>query len=386
MDLIVDNRALPGATTMDLYIDRDTLARSLARVQPIIERRSTNPFLAHVLLDAREGGLRMTATDTDIAFIGDLEANVRSTGQISVDANNLFQVIRSMPESTIQLSTGPSQRLRIQSGRSDFQLPGGSVDDFPSVPVFDGKGTATMAESTLRRLIEQTSFAIAQDDVRYGLNGAHLETRGEGEEAILRMVATDGHRLSAAEASFEGDVALTPRMLVPRKAMGVLKKLLDSGDSKVEVAFGEGAIRVTRENQIFWFRLLDGEFPDYEAVVPTDHRHRAMLRKSELVATLRRVGILVSDRARAVKFDFGDNVLRIQVHHVDRGEVKEEVTVELEGEPISVGFNVRYLLDILSVLESEHVVLELAHPLAPCMVKGTDDSSAFFVVMPMRLD
>lgn len=384
---------------MDLYIERDELGRGLARVQGIIERRSTHPLLSHVLLHAREGGLRMTATDTEVAYIGELAANVQKPGQIAVDAANLFQVARALPEPTVQLTSTANKRLEIRSGRSQFKLPGHAAEDFPALPAFDAMGKAMVAERVLRRLVEQTSFSVATDDVRYGLNGAHLEEIEVDGARRLRMVATDGHRLSAAEGPIEGKFPLNPRMLVPRKALAVLRKLLEGDSEPVELGFAEGAIRLTRPDQTFWFRMIDGEFPDYHAVVPTENKHRATLRRDDLSAALKRVGILVQDRARAVKFAFGgtegENELEIEVHNVDRGEVREVVPIELEGGPIQVGFNARYLGDVLAVLEGERITLELAHPLAPCLVRDPDASSAqgpnagcdsFFVVMPMRLD
>lgn len=371
---------------MDLYIDRDELSRGLARVQGIIERRSTHPLLSHVLLHAREGGLRMTATDTEVAYIGDLAANVETEGQVAVDAANLFQVVRALPEVTVHLTAGVGHRLEVRCGRAFFRLPGCAAEEYPALPAFDGRGSAKMSEGALRRLVEQTSFAVATDDVRYGLNGAHLEQATVDGVEVLRMVATDGHRLSAAEAPFEGEIGITPRMLVPRKALAVIRKLLEGDEELVEVSFGEGAIRLSRPNQVFWFRMLDGEFPDYEAVVPSENKHAATIQRADLASTLKRVGILVQDRARAVRFAFGETELEIDMHNVDRGEVRESVVIELEGEPITVGFNPRYLQDILGVIAGDRVVLELAHPLAPCLVRDPDASDAFFVVMPMRLD
>ncbi|MEQ1566361.1 MAG: DNA polymerase III subunit beta [Myxococcota bacterium] len=371
---------------MDLYIERDELGRGLARVQGIIERRSTHPLLSHVLLHAREGGLRMTATDTEVAYIGDLAANVRSTGQLAVDAANLFQIVRSLPEPTVQLTSTANKRLEIKSGRSQFKLPGHASEDFPTLPAFEVRGSAKLAEGVLRRLVEQTSFAVATDDVRYGLNGAHLEQREKEGVRHLRMVATDGHRLSAADGPIEGSVPLDARMLVPRKALAVMRKLLEGNEEQVELTVGDGAIRLVRPDQQFWFRMIDGEFPDYHAVVPTEHKHKAVVRREELAAALKRVSILVQDRARAVKFSFSATELEIEVHNVDRGEVREIVPIELDGENAQVGFNARYLAEVLSVQHGERVVLELAHPLAPCLIRDPDAPDAFFVIMPMRLD
>ncbi len=371
---------------MDLYINRDDLSRGLARIQSIVERRSTQPVLSHVLLGAHEGGLRVTATDTEVAYIGDLPANVEEDGELAVDATHLFQVIRTLPDPTVRLVGTSGHRVEITSGRAFFRLPGLPADEYPALPAFDAQGEARLSEAQLQRMVEQTSFAVATDDARYGLNGAYLEERTRDDERWLRMVATDGHRLSAAEARVEGQLAITPRMLVPRKAMQVMKKLLDGGDELVTVSFGEGAIRLSRTHETFWFRMLDGEFPDYNAVVPSESRFRAMVQRSEFSSTLRRVAVLVQNNTRPVRFALSEGEAGIHVHNIDRGEVKEVLPLEYEGEPVEVGFNVRYLQDVLGVLAGDRVKLELAHHLAPCLITNPDQDDAFFVIMPMRLD
>lgn len=371
---------------MDLYIDRDELARGLARVQGIIERRSTQPILTFVLFHAHAGGLRLTATDTEVAWIGDLAANVQKPGELAVDAANLFQIVRALPEPTVRLQLVAGNRVDVSSGRAQFRLPGATAAEYPAVPAFDVRGRATIQEAALRRLVEQTSFAVAADDVRYGLNGVHLEERTVGGEKRLRFVATDGHRLSCADAAFEGSVVVPERLLVPRKALAVMRKLFEGGDASVELQFGDGAIRLLVPGQTFWFRLLDGEFPDYEEVIPKAGKHRAVIGREELASTLKRVLILVQDRARAVRFAFRDGELEIQVHNADRGEITETLPIELEGEPVVAGFNVRYLQDVLAVLDGTAVRLQMAHALAPCLVDDPERPDALFVIMPMRLD
>jgi len=371
---------------MDLYINRDELSRGLARVQGIVERRSTQPVLSHVLLGAHDEGLRVTATDTEVAFIGELAANVEHPGELAVDATHLFQVVRTLPEPTVRLVEGSGSRLEVTCGRTFFRLPGLPAEEYPALPAFDARGEASVAEGVLRRLIEQTSFAVATDDARYGLNGAHLEEHERDGARVLRVVATDGHRLSAAEGQVDGELALTPRMLVPRKALAVMRKLLEGSDEPVVLSFGEGAVRLARPSQTFWFRLLDGEFPDYKAVVPTESRYRAVIRRDQFSSTLKRVAVLVQDRTRPVRFSFTGEEVEISVQNIDRGEVNETLPLEFEGEPITIGFNVRYLQDVLGVVDGDQVQLELAHPLAPCLVTDPTVEDSFFVVMPMRLD
>ncbi len=371
---------------MELYIDRDAFSRALARIQGIIERRSTHPILSHVLLHAREGVLRTTATDTEVGYVGESPANVSSEGELAVDAAGLFQVVRQLPEPTVHLKEGEANRLIVRSGRVEYKLVGVPATEYPALPPFKAEATARLEESALARLVEQVAFSIATEDVRWGINGAHMEEVSDEQGKRLRLVATDRHRLASAEVAFEGSSHFTPRMLVPRKALSVLGKLLDGGSGEIELDFGEAALQMRRPNETFWFRLLDGEFPDYKAVVPKENKFRATVRRADLAGSLRRVGILVADRARPVRFRFDNDELGIEVHNVDKGSVTDAVPIELEGGAVSVGFNVRYLTDILAAMSGDQVVLELAHPLAPCLVRDPEFPGAFFVVMPMRLD
>lgn len=370
---------------MDLYIDRDELGRGLARIQGVVERRSTHPVLAHVLLHAEGDRLRMTATDTEVAFIGDLVANITTGGEVAIDAASLFQVVRTLPESTVRIVLTAGHRLEISSGRAFFRLPGVAAEEYPPLPAFDPMGSIEVKELDLRGQVEQVAFAVSTDDARYGLNGAHLEAYDSGSGEVLRMVATDGHRLSASDISFTGELALTPRMLVPRKALAVIRKLLDGGET-VTVEFGDAAIRLVRPGQTFWFRLLDGEFPDIYAVVPKEGRHKVLIHRATLMDTLKRVHVLIQERPRPVRFAFTESEVSVQVHNVDRGEVNESLPAELEGEAITIGFNSKYLADVLNVLRGERVLLEMGHALGPCRVSDPDDPRAFFVIMPMRLD
>ena len=325
---------------MDLYIDRDELGRGLARIQGVVERRSTHPVLSHVLLHAQGEHLRMTATDAEVAFIGDFAANITTPGEVAIDAASLFQVVRTLPDSTVRLQLGSGHRLEVTSGRAFFRLPGVAAEEYPPLPAFDPMGSVTVKEHDLRQQVERVAFAVSTDDTRYGLNGAHLEEFETPDGPKLRLVATDGHRFTAADIDFTGELVLTPRMLVPRKALAVIRKLLDGGDD-IRVEFGDAAIRLVRPGQTFWFRLLDGEFPNVYAVVPTEGRHKVVVQRATLTDTLKRVHVLVQERPRAVRFAFTESEVRVQVHNVDRGEVNETLPAELEGDAITIGFNSR---------------------------------------------
>jgi len=367
---------------MELFVDKGALARALASIQGVVERRAANPVLSHVLLHASEAGLRLTATDQEVAYLGELQATVETSGELAVDASNLFQIVRALDNDTVQIKAGAGTRLEIKAGRSFFRLPALSADEYPPLPAFDARGRAMIDSAQLRRIIEQVAFSISNEDNRYGLNGAHLEEVGAGR---LRLVATDGHRLSVAEAAFEGELSLPPRQLFPRKALSVLTKLLDSSAESVTLSFGENAVQVARSEQRLWFRLLDGEFPDYKAVLPQSCNHVATIPRDVLASALRRVGVLAHERSRPVRFSFADGELTLDIRSSDRGEVTERLPIELEGTPIDVGFNIRYVQEILAAIPTDAVRIELSEALGPARIVGVDDNDAFFVVMPMRL-
>lgn len=371
---------------MDLYIDRDALGRALSRIQRVVERRSTQPVLANVLLHARDNALRLTATDTEVSYIGQVEANISDPGELAVEADALFRIVRKLPEPTVHLSIGDRERLVIAAGRSSFELNALPAGEYPALAPFEAQTRCTVVDRDLLLAIDQTAFSIATEDVRWGINGAHLEQVDSDTGPRLRWVATDRHRLAVSQLPFEGEVAFPPRMLVPRKALSVLQNLLTGSDEPITLGFGEGSMQVRREGDQFWFRLLEGEFPDYRAVIPAEHTHTVLIDRTTLDAALDRVTLLLSERARPVRFAFSDGELVVDVENHDRGRVEEVVPCEVDGESITVGFNGRYLRDVLRALSGDRVQLQLSHALAPCLVTDPDVADAFFVIMPMRLD
>ena len=371
---------------MELYIDREELIQGLNHVQGIVERKSTNQILSNVLLAAKENVLTLTATNTEVTYIGELAANVVVPGAISVDGTHLFQISRSLPDNTVHLKLGAQQRMEVASAKAWFKVHGRPAEDYPPITHFDETGGITLKAKDLRWMIERCSFAIAGEDNRYGINGAHLEVVDTEEGSKLRMVATDGHRLSYASVAFDGEFSMPARMLLPRKALAELKKLCDSSDNEVRVSFGENGALVTLPTARFFFRLIDGEFPDYRQVVPTSFQRQARISKDVLVDALKRVGLLAADRTRPVRFGFSESALTVSTQNVDIGESREDLPLELDGGPLELGFNARYFLDVLTVINSDQIVVELGDSLSPAIVRAPDDTDAVFVIMPMRLD
>ena len=378
---------------MDLYIDRNELIQGLSRVQGIVERRSTNMALSHVLLSADGECLRMTATDTMLSLVGEYVARIETEGELTVDAQGFFQIAKSLPAQTVHLQSVAGNRLAIKSGSAEFHMVGLSAEDYPPLPGRDESMNLQIPGSNLKKLIEETIFAVSADDNRYGLNGAHWEeiTSSNGE-ARIRVVTTDGSRLAYSEASYDGDFGMGRRMLLPRKALAEIRKLCETvagrseNDAIWEIGFGERSATFSTTGLTLMVRLIDGDFPDYRQVLPNGLKRKVTVDQKALIDALRRVAIVASDRNHSVRFVFEPDALVLTAQNVDMGDAREEIPIELDGEPMYTGFNVRYFQDILSAVKSEKLEIHMGESLDPCVVKLPDRDDCLFVVMPMRLD
>ena len=372
---------------MELYIDREELTRALGRVQGIVERRSTNIALSHVLLSATgTDRVRLTATDTMLALVGEYGARVEKAGELSVDAQSFFQIARSLPEPTVHLKVAAGNRLEIKSGRSTFHVVGIGPEDFPPLAARDDKATLKVSSTDLARVIEETHFSVCSDDNRYGLNGAHLEEAEEGGVRRVRIVTTDGNRLSWSEAAYEGTFGKGRRMLLPRKALGEIRKLVTASEGSWEIGFGDRSAVFATEGLTLMVRLVDGEFPNYRAVLPSGAKRSVQVPRDRFADALKRVSIVASDRNHSVRFSFEADHMVLAASNPDLGDAREEIPAELQGSTMSTGFNVRYFQDILAATTGERIQLDLGDALDACLVRFPDRDDCRFVVMPMRLD
>jgi DNA polymerase-3 subunit beta len=372
---------------MNLYIDREELIRGLSRVQGIVERRTTNLALAHVLLSAEGDVLRMTATDTTVSLVADYQARIEESGEISIDAQSFHQIARHLPESAVHLEVEAGNRLAITSGRSEFHLVGMSAEDYPPLPGRDDQTPIGVPGNVLYRVINETLYAVCQDDNRYGLNGAHLEqVTSEDGSARVRMVTTDGSRLCFSETTYEGEFQMGRRMLLPRKALDEVRKLCEGDERIWKIAFGERSATFETEGLTMMVRLVDGEFPDYRQVLPEAHKRRVMVDRVRFADAMRRVAIVASDRNHSVHFAFESDKVVLSAQNVDLGNAREELAAELEGEDLETGFNVQYFMDIIRHTSGDKLLLEMGDALDPCIVRVPDRDDCLFVVMPIRLD
>lgn len=371
---------------MEFVIAREEFQRALERVQGIVDKRNTIPLLANVLIQTIPNGIKVTASDMEIAFTGEYDANVQAPGELTLGARQLFEIVKNLPQDNVRLKRLDNDWMEITSGKAYFKIVGLSAEGYPAMPTMDGAVTLRIPAKSLKTMIEHTDFSIATDDSRYGLNGAYLEKLRAEEGGGIRMVSTDGHRLSLINQPLEGDVRMRDGYLLPRKGLAELKKLCDRFDGDVEVNFGDNGATFRNNRVVFFMRLLEGDFPDYRQVVPGRFQRRLTLSRDELIKGLRRVAILSSEKTHSVRFRVTREGLEISASSPDLGESRELIDGTVEGEPMSVGFNARYFLDALGVIGTDLIHLELGDSLHPAILKAQDRSDVMFVVMPMRLE
>jgi len=366
---------------MKLSTSRESLLKPLQAVIGVVERRQTMPVLANVLLIADSEKLSITATDLEVELVASAPLDsVTTPGEITVPGRKLLDICRALPEGAEVKLSLKGDRVTVQSGRSKFVLSSLPATEFPVVEDIDADRVLTVSQAEFSRLLEKTHFSMAQQDVRYYLNGLLLET-GNGR---LRAVATDGHRLALADIALPSADGALAQVIVPRKGVLELQRLL-GGDGEIQVALGSNHIRVELDDIRFTSKLIDGRFPDYDRVIPETSGKAVTASKDALRHSLQRAAILSNEKYRGVRLEFMKNNIRIQANNPDQEEAEDEVEVEYAGTEMEIGFNVNYLLDALAAVDEENVEIGLVDPSSSCVVRAPKDESSLYVVMPMRL-
>ncbi len=367
---------------MRFSLQREALLKPLAQVVNVVERRQTLPVLANLLVQVNGGILSLTGTDLEVEMIArtGLEGDAED-GETTIPARKFFDIVRALPDGSRITVSVVGDKAVVQAGRSRFSLATLPANDFPSVDEVDATERASVPEAALKELIDRTAFAMAQQDVRYYLNGLLFDLRGE----ILRCVATDGHRLALCEATLADGAGLKRQIIVPRKGVQELQRLLEGGERVLELQLGRSHIRVTRDDATFTSKLIDGKFPDYEAVVPIGADKLVTLDREVLRAALQRVAILSNEKYRGVRLEVTPGQLQISSHNPEQEEAQEEVEAETKVGDVTIGFNVTYLLDALSALRDEKVVLALRDANSSALLREASNERSRHVVMPLRL-
>lgn len=372
---------------MKLTIERTALLRSLTHVQNIVERRTTIPILSNVKLDAADGQLGLTATDLDITLIAQEPAEIERPGTTTVSAHTLFEVVRKLPDgSRLVLTQQPgASELTLEAGRSVFNLPSLAADEFPATAPEELEVSFAIPPKDLARLIDKTRFAVSTEETRYYLNGVHIHATRGGEENMLRGVATDGHRLARVEVPLPEGAQDLPPIIVPRKTVGELRKLLEDAGEEVAVSASSSRIQFGCGRAMLVSRLIDGTFPDYERVIPSGNERIAGLGSKAFAEAVDRVATISTEKARAVKLAFDQARITVSAVSSEAGRAVEELDADYPGEPLEIGFNARYILDMMAQIDGPEVRLEMANAAAPTVVRDPADASVLYVLMPMRV-
>ncbi|MFG1416768.1 DNA polymerase III subunit beta [Xanthobacter sp. V0B-10] len=374
---------------MKVTVERTELLKSLSHVHRVVERRNTIPILANVLIRAGKSGLELKATDLDLEVVETVPAEVGQPGGTTVPAHVLYDIVRKLPEGAqVQLEAGGERgTLTVRAGRARFQLQTLPEDDFPDLAAGDFPHTFKVKGVEFRRLVDKTQFAISTEETRYYLNGIYLHVTDPAQTSkpMLRAVATDGHRLAQAELEAPEGAAGLPGVIVPRKTVAEIQKLLEDKEAEATVSISSTKIRVQVGAIVLTSKLIDGTFPDYGRVIPQGNDKILNVDKDEFAAAVDRVSTVSSERGRAVKLSLAEGKLTLSVTNPDSGSATEELEVDYAAEPLDIGFNSRYLLDITAQLEGDTAELKLADPGSPTLVRDSTRTDALYVLMPMRV-
>ena len=372
---------------MRVTLERSNLLKSLNHVHRVVERRNTIPILSNVLLSATGESLEMKATDLDLEVTEATAARVEQAGATTVPAHLLYDIVRKLPDGAeVMLKLDESgNSMTVMSGRSSFRLQCLPQADFPELSAGTFSHSFRLASEALKGLIEKTQFAISTEETRYYLNGIYFHTHEDGGKLTLRSVATDGHRLARADVEAPAGSEGMPGIIIPRKTVSELQKLVDAPDVQVTTELSDTKIRFTIGSVVLTSKLIDGTFPDYQRVIPTGNDKQLIIDRQAFAQAVDRVSTISSERGRAVKLSISSGQVTLAVNNPDSGSATEEVAADYDADPIEIGFNAKYLLDVAAQLSGGEARFMLADAGSPTLIHDTSDAHALYVLMPMRV-
>ncbi len=371
---------------MKLKIKKEEILKGLQRIQGVVDKKNTMPILSNMLLTAEGSSIEIIATDLEIGLRGRYAADVEKPGSVTVSAKKMFEIVRELPAEDIQIKVEDSNWIKILSGQSQFKLVGLPKDEYPALPDVAEDGMFAIDGDLLREMIKKTLYSVGENDARYVLNGLFVHmSQGKGGLAI-RMVGTDGHRLSMIDRVIDAKHK-EESLIIPKKAMMELRRLLEEDAPKTELrlGFSKNHALFKRDGLVMVSKLIDGNYPNYLQVVPTKNTKKVTVSKDVMTHAVKRVSILSKEKTNAVKLQLENNRLILSTNNPEVGEANEELAVDYRGEGIAIGFNSRYLMDVLTAMDREKIILELNDPLSPCLITEEGDDQYRCVVMPMRV-
>lgn len=382
---------------MEFSVGKEDLLQCLYLVQGVVERRSSLPMLSHVLIESdstgEEGVISLGATDLEIGIRQQCQAEVKASGSMTADARKLYEIIRELPSGHIRLRSSGNGWVDVNSGKSRFRIASLDPKEFPTITGQKEKQEESPSSGqfislpgpTLREMIEKTLFATSPDETRLNLSGVYLETQKDGK---VRMVASDGHRLSLIEREVDApSLPDWPSVILPKKGLVETRKLLERSEGTIDVSVNDSVVNLKKETTELFMRLIEGDFPDYQQVVPKEHTHRIEFPRDEFLSALRRILILTTERSRGIKLQFEKDKIEISVNTPDVGEGTEEIAASYAGDGLSIGFNGRYLTEALNVMnEGDSVVLFLKDEMSPGLLQQKESDEFSYVIMPMKIN
>ena len=375
---------------MNFEIEKKEFLKGLNLIQSVSGRKTTLPILSHVLMEWQNDSLCLTGTDLETAIREVLTAQVHQEGKASVSAKKLYEIVRELPEKTIRIEKRENHWVKLQCGKSVFNLAGLDPDEFPSLPSYSKESFTEIKRNILLEMIEKTVYAASNEESRYHLNGVFLVQKKQGGKEFLRMVATDGHRLSLIDREGPLIRGIEKGVILPKKGVLEIRKIMGDreGEERMEIYFDPTHAFLKMGKSLVIIRLIDGEFPEYDQVIPKENDKKLVLGKEEVYSTLRRVSTMVSERVEGIKLAFKKEGVEISSYNQDFGDAKEEVEVAYEGTPFEIGFNARYLLEALTVIDQEEVVMEVKDEGSPGLLRPSvfnETSNQICIIMPMRI-
>jgi len=371
---------------MKLKIKKEEILKGLQRIQGVVEKKNTMPILSNMLLTAEGSNIEIVATDLEIGLRGRYAADVEKPGAVTVSAKKMFEIVRELPAEDIQIKVEDSNWIKITSGHSQFKLVGLPKEEYPALPDVAEEGMIVIDGDTLREMIKKTLYSVGENDARYVLNGLFLHmTQGKGGLNV-RMVGTDGHRLSMIDRVIDAKHK-EESIIIPKKAMMELRRILEEDSPKTELRVGSSKNHALfkRDGLMMVTKLIDGNYPNYLQVVPSKSTKKVTVSKEVIAHAVKRVSILSKEKTNAVKLQLEKDRLVLSTNNPEVGEANEELAVDYSGEGIAIGFNSRYLIDVLTAMDREKITLELNDPLSPCLITEEGDEQYKCVVMPMRV-
>lgn len=367
---------------MEVRISRETLLNGLQKVQGIVESKGAMPILSHLLLSTDKDAVQIRATDLEIGASGLYTANIIAEGSVSLNARKLFDIVRELPSLEVHLVKEENNWVTLKCGKSKFRLPGLPAEDFPSLPEYSEEGLLEFDCKSLKEMIRKTFFALSPDETRQALNGLLLES----EAGRASMVGTDGHRLSMISrpvAKSQGGAKQS--FVIPKKALAELVKLMEDEESTLAFSSKNNHIAFMKGKQVIVSRKIDGKFPNYQQVIPSDNKLQVKVKRSDFQHALKRVALLADEKSKMVRFDVQKGIMTLISDTTDLGAATEEVVVDYDGGEVSIGLNAKYILDVLNVIEDEDVILNLKDQNSSCLITVPSDKDFLSIVMPMRL-